>query len=153
MEKARTEHQKVFYDIPGTRKLTEKVLITTFCLLEQSLKNCPLTPISSDPNDLEALTPSHFLLGHLAISFPPLGFEQNFNHRKRFARAQSYANSFWTRWLREYVPMLNKRTKWFSSSESHVKTGDLVWLIEDKNPRDHYPLVRVKSLNYGNDGM
>ena len=42
--KARPEHQKSCYDILGTRKLTEEVLITTFCLVEQSLINRPLTP-------------------------------------------------------------------------------------------------------------
>ena len=141
------------YDILGTRKPTEEVLITTFRLVEQSLNNHPLTPVSSDPNHLKALTPNHFLLGHRAISFPSLHFEQNFNHRKRYARAQSYANAIWTRWLHEYVPMLNKRAKRFSSPESHLKTGDLVWLIEHNSPRGHYPLARVKSLNYGNDGI
>ena len=49
--------------------------------------------------------------------------------------------------------MLNKRAKWFSSPESHLKTGDLVWLIEDYSPRGHYPLARAKSLNYGNDDI
>ena len=95
--KARPEHQnKTFYDVLRTKKLTEEVLITTFCLFEQSLNNLPLKPVSSDPNDLEALTPNHFLLGHRAVSFPALDFEQNFNHRKRYSRAQSYANAIWT---------------------------------------------------------
>ena len=49
--------------------------------------------------------------------------------------------------------MLNKRAKWFSSPESQLKTGDLVWLIEHNSPRGHYSLARVKSLNYGNDGL
>ena len=103
--------KKVFYDILGTRKLTEEVLITTFCLVEQSLNKLALTPVSSDPNNLKVLKPNPFLLGHRAISYPPLDFEQNFNNRKRYSRAQSYANAIWTRWLREYVPMLNKRAK------------------------------------------
>ena len=95
-------------------------LITTFCLVEQPLNNRPLTPVSSDLNNLEA----------------------KINHRKRYFRAQFYANAIWTRWLPEYVPMLNTRAKWFSSPESHLKTGDLAWLIEDNRPRGHYPLAR-----------
>ena len=47
--------KKVFYDFLGTRKLTEEVLITTFCLVEQSLNKLALTPVSSDPNNLEVL--------------------------------------------------------------------------------------------------
>ena len=107
--------KRVFYDVLGTRKLLDELLITTFCLVEQSLNNCPLTPVSSDPNDLEVLMPNHFLRGHRAFSFQPLDFEQNFNHRKRYGRAQSYTNAIWTRWLHEYVPMLNKRPKCLSS--------------------------------------
>ena len=48
--------------------------------------------------------------------------------------------------------MLNKRAKRFSSSEPHLKTGGLVWMVKDNSPRGYYPLARVKSLNYGNDG-
>ena len=77
----------------------------------QSLNNRQLTSVSSDRNDLKASTPNHFLLGQSAISFPALDFEQNFNQQKRYARAQSYANAIWTRWRREYVPMLNQGAK------------------------------------------
>ena len=45
--------RRVFNDTLGTRKLTEEVLITTFCLVKQSLNNHPLTPVSSDPKNLE----------------------------------------------------------------------------------------------------
>ena len=34
-----------------------------------------------------------------------------------------------------------------------MKTGDLFWMIEDNSPRGHYPLARIKSLNYGNNGI
>ena len=65
-----------FSDTLRTQKLSEGMLITTFCLVEQSLNNSRLTPISPDPNDLELLTLNHFLLGQRASSFPPLDFEQ-----------------------------------------------------------------------------
>ena len=42
--------------------MTDETLSTTFCLVEQALNNRSLTPVSDDPNDLEALTPNHFLL-------------------------------------------------------------------------------------------
>ena len=32
-----------------------------------------------------------------------------------------------------------------------MKTGDLEWFVESTNPRGHYPLARIMSLNYGND--
>ena len=104
--------KRVFYSILTPRKLTDEVLQTTFCLVEQSLNARPLTALSSDPNEIEALTPNHFLIGQRSVSFPSIATDEHFGHRKRYLRAQGYANAIWTRWLREYVPTLNKRRKW-----------------------------------------
>ena len=89
--------KRVLYDILGNRRVTEEVLRTTLCLVEQSLNARPITAVSSNRLDLEALTSNHFIFGQHASSFPSLSFEENFDHKKRFARAQSYANAKWTR--------------------------------------------------------
>ena len=94
--------KRVLYDILGNRRVTEEILRTTLCLIEQSLNARPITVVSSNPLDLEPLTPNHFILGQQAASFPSLRFEENFDHKKRFARAQSYANAIWSRWMREW---------------------------------------------------
>ena len=98
------------------------------------------------------MTPNHFILGQHAASFLSPSFEENFDQRKRFARAQSYANAIWTRWMREYVPSLNWRAKWHNQSDVNMKAGVLVWVIESDTPRGHYPLARILRLHYGNDG-
>ena len=126
------------YDILGNRRVTEEILRTTLCLVEQSLNARPITAVITNPLDLEALTPNHFILGQHAASFPSLSFEENFGHKKRFARAQSYANAIWTRWMREYVPSLNRRAKWHNQSDVKLKAGDLVWVIEPDTPCGHY---------------
>ena len=137
--------KRVLYVILGNRRVTEEVLRTTLCLVEQSLNARPITAVSSNPLDLEASTPNHFILGQHAASFPSLSFEENLNHKKRFARAQSYANAIWTRWIREYVPSLNRRAKWHYQSDVKLKAGDLVWVIEPDTPHGHYPLRRHKN--------
>ena len=58
--------KSVLYTILGTRRLTDEVLHTTFCLVEIALNSLPLTPVSADPCDLNALTPNHFLLENSA---------------------------------------------------------------------------------------
>ena len=79
----------VFYAILGSRKLTDEILNTTMCLVEGSLNARQLTPVSDDPDSLEALTPNHFLLGQHSLTFPSLWSSENYSHSKRYARAQS----------------------------------------------------------------
>ena len=54
--------KRVLYTILGTRGLTDEVLHTTFCLVENALNSLSLTPVSADPCNLNALTPNQFLL-------------------------------------------------------------------------------------------
>ncbi len=145
--------KRIFYAIIGSRRLTNEILSTTFCLVEQSLNARPISSVSSDPNDLTALTPNHFLLGRPGTSPALVSVSENdFDHRKRYARAQSYANAVWSRWLKEYVPGLHKRSKWSSNPAQELKTGDLVWIVESSSPRGFYPMARITSLRYGADG-
>ena len=63
---------------------------------------------------------SHFPEAHRPDIFPEA--------QKQYIRRQSYANAIWSRWLREYVPALNKRNKSYSDSDGFLKTGGLVWV-------------------------
>ena len=62
--------KKVMIAILDNRSLTDEVLSTTMCLLEQILNARPLTAVSDDPEDLTALTPINFLLGRESASAP-----------------------------------------------------------------------------------
>ena len=61
---------KVMVAILENRSLTDEVLSTRICLVEQTLNAKPLTTVSDDPEDLTALTPNHFLLGRENASAP-----------------------------------------------------------------------------------
>ena len=62
--------KKAMYAVLRNRSITEDVLSTTMCLVEQMLNTRPLTPVSSDVNDLESTTPNHFLLGNKNVCLP-----------------------------------------------------------------------------------
>ena len=121
--------------------------------MENALNSRPLTPVRADPCNLNALTPNHFLLGEYSTGIPSVVGNNELDHRKRYARAQSYANSIWSRWIREYVPKLNRRSKWQTPAEQHLKTGDLVWIAEETNPMGYYPTARIVELRYGSGGV
>ena len=152
-EKLVRSFKRVLYTILGTRRLTDEVLHTTFCLVETAFNSSPLTPVSADPCDLNAITPNHFLLGEYSTGIPSTVGNNEFDYRKRYARAQLYANTIWSRWIREYVPTLSRRSKWKTPAEQHVKTGDLVCIVEETNPRGYYPTAWIVELRYGTDSV
>ena len=145
--------KRVLYTIHGTRRLRDEVLNTTFCLVEYALNSYPWTPVSAEPSDLGAITPNRFLLGNQATGIPSIVVVDEFDHRKRYARAQSYANEIWTHWLKEYVLALNRRAKWQTPAEHHLKVGVLVWIVEESNPRGYYPTARVEELRFGSNSI
>ncbi len=77
--------KKVMYSVLGSRRLTDEVLTTTMAIVEQVLNARPLTAVSADLEDLEALTPNHFLLGRASVSLPTFPtLEKDVDHRKAF---------------------------------------------------------------------
>ena len=144
--------KRVLYTILGIRHLTY-VLNTIFCLVEHALNARHLTPVSANPSDLGAITPNFFLLGNQATGIPSIVGVGEFDHRKPFARAQSYANAIWALWLKEYVPALNRRSNWQTAAKQHLKVGDLVGIVEESNHRGYYPTARIEELRYGSDSV
>ena len=63
-ERLARSYKKAMYAVFGNRLFTEDVSSTTMCVVEQKLNARPLTPVSSDVNDFELLTPNHFWLGN-----------------------------------------------------------------------------------------
>ena len=62
--------KKAITAIVRNRTLTDDVLSTTMCLVEQILHSKPLSSVSDDPEDLEYLTPYYFLLGCASPATP-----------------------------------------------------------------------------------
>ena len=53
--------KRTFFAVLRNHRLTDEVISTTFCLVEQCLHNRPLTAVSDDPTGLDTLAPNHFL--------------------------------------------------------------------------------------------
>ena len=142
------------YAVLGNRSVTEDVLLTAMCIVEQTLNARPLIPVSSDVNDLEALTPNHFLLCNRNVCLPYLPCAEEFvDHRKLFRQTQVYANLIWDRFRKGYLPTPNNRQKWRSTANETLKEGNLIWLIEDSDKRGYYNLGRVTETIDGSDGV
>ena len=124
--------------------------------VEQSglLNSRPITYVSSDPQDLSPLTPSHFLVGEMGGSFAPeaLDHKQVYNPRKRWHRVQQLLGQFWKRWRKEFLPSLNTRNKLFHPRHN-LKEGDVVLIAGSNAKRGEWPLGRVVEAYPGEDGL
>ena len=79
-------------------------------LLTGILNTRPLTPISSDPNDLLVLTPGHFLTGEALTSLPEVDLRDiPTNRLSNWQYLQKIRRHFWTQWAKEYLNDLNFR--------------------------------------------
>lgn len=128
----------------------EETLATLFAEVEHIVNTRPLTHISVDHRDEEALTPNHFLLGSSSGVVNPGRFsDADLCSRKQWRQAQRLADMFWNRWLREYLPLLTPRQA--SGEHNPLKTGDVVIIIDPSMPRNVWPRGVVTKTFPGKD--
>ena len=119
---------------------------------EGIINNRPLTPVSDDSQDMEALTPNHLLILRSA-SLPGRDFEPDAPCiRHRWKQVLYLANTFWKRWIRSYLPSLRVRAKWHRE-QRNVRVGDVVLVVDKLQHREHWPLARVTAVYPGDDGL
>ena len=132
----------------GDRLLTDEELASFMCEVEKIMNDRPLTRMGSDARDLTPLTPSHLLLMKGNSCAP----STDANHvRRRWQIIQSIANHFYKRFLSEYVPQLQIRSKWTKIKEN-LKINDLVLIIEEDSPRGKWPMGIVSEIELSSDG-
>lgn len=136
----------------GQTILTFEELATVFCRIEAVLNSRPLCPLSPDPNDLEVLTPGHFLIGQPLNALPELPYEEVKSSRlSRYQMLQQMSQHFWSRWSLEYLHLLQQRVKWTDKTDP-PSVGDLV-LVKDANLSPlHWRRGRIVNLFPGKDG-
>ncbi|XP_075158214.1 uncharacterized protein LOC142231491 [Haematobia irritans] len=134
--------------------LTYEELNTVVTQVEAVMNSRPLCPLSPDPNDLEALTPGHFLIGRALNSLPDHSEENDLNisHFNRWKRISAVHTVFWRRWSKEYLTLIQVRMKWHTKEKS-VSVGTLVLISEDNLPPTYWMLGRVVETHSGADGF
>ena len=130
--------------------LDDERLSTFMCEAEAVINSRPVTNNSSDPNDLEALTPNHLLLLRGCNTLPPGRFTSHDIYSRRWRHVQYLADRFWKRWSREYITAIQHRSKWIKPARD-FKIDDVVLLCDDTAHRSLWPLGRVIDITLGRD--
>ncbi|GFX50988.1 integrase catalytic domain-containing protein [Trichonephila clavipes] len=121
--------------------------------IETCLNSRPLTELSPDPSDFNALTPAHFLVGGPIHQFPePSQPSRSVGLSERWILIQRLRQYFWDRWSTEYLHRLQPRSKWWRT-KPNLQLGDMIIVEKEKTAPLNSTLGRINKLFLGPDQM
>jgi len=132
---------------------TDEQLHTLMCEVEATVNSRPLTRTSDNPNDLDVITPQDLLLLRPTTAFPPGVFnEKDVYAKRRWRQMQYLADLFWKRWIKEYLPELQRRQKWLQPKRN-LQKDDVVLIVDDQAPRNSWTMGVVKETHVDKRGL
>ncbi|XP_043263018.1 uncharacterized protein LOC122403528 [Colletes gigas] len=138
--------------VVGETRLTFEELATVLAQIEACLNSRPLCPVSTDPTDLNPLTPGHFLTGSPLMDLPyPDVTDVKPTRLSRFQLLQAMSQHFWKRWQLEYLHQLQQRHKWKIAVPEGFGVGTMVVIKDASLPPLRWKLGRITALHPGTD--
>ncbi|XP_063389617.1 uncharacterized protein LOC134675340 [Cydia fagiglandana] len=131
----------------GEQKLTYEEYSTILAQLEACLNSRPLCPLTEDIEDLDFLTPAHFLTGRAGLTV----IETEEDARTRWHLTQKIVKDIWKKWKFEYLSQLSARPKW-NTPQKNLEIDDMVVIHDDNLPAGKWALGRVVNTHAGPDG-
>ncbi|XP_063378884.1 uncharacterized protein LOC134665822 isoform X2 [Cydia fagiglandana] len=139
--------------VVSSQRLTFEEFYTILTQIEAMLNSRPLSPVSSDPNDLSVLTPGHFLtLEPLTILPESNMVDAKLGPLQRWKLLQKIHQDFWRKWHLEYLHTLQQRHKWFDG-QKNIVVGTLVLIVNEQCSPMKWKIGRVVQLHPGSDGI
>jgi len=139
--------------IMGEHTFTYEEFSTVLCRVEAILNSRPLTPASTDPAEIDCLTPGHFLIGQPLLAVPEVDVPVTSRTLvNRWKLVNQCVQSFWRRWRSEYLQTLQPRGRWNRDSKNIV-VDDMVVIKEPNVPPLRWPIARVQEVMPGADGV
>ena len=133
--------------------ISDEGLHTMMCEVGALMNARPITKVSDDPRDLHALTPNHLLLTQSNQPLPPGVFSKaKIYSKRRWRQVQYLVDIFWKRWIREYIPSLQRRQKWLQPKRN-VTVGDIVLLVDSSVPRNTWLMGKVVKVVADKKGL
>lgn len=149
IKSAKTHLKKVI----GEKILTLEEFQTLTISVEAILNSRPLYPISTDPSELDVLTPGHFIIGRPMVSLPENNYEAiPLNRLKRWQCVQAMKQQLWRRWQAEYLHTLQQKAKW-TKNQPNIEVNDLVIIHDSSSAPQTWSLGRVTATHPGTDGV
>lgn len=130
---------------------TFEELCTLLCQIEAVWNSRPIEPCTDNIDDLDPLTPGHFLIGGPLNALPQISLLDINEHRlSRWQRIKQQLEIFCSRWATDYIQSLQHRTKWRIVQDT-VRPGQMVLLRQPNSPPTKWSLTRIVECFPGPD--
>jgi len=135
--------------------LSFEELYTVITQVEAILNSRPLCPLSNSPDELEVLTPGHFLIGTSLLALPEESvLEVPVCRTNRYQLLTQLQQSFWKRWSKEYVTQMQQRTKWKTVVHNdEIQIGKLALIRDENQPPLKWRIGRICDVHPSSDGL
>lgn len=138
----------------GQTSISWEDMTTLLAQIEMCLNSRPLTPLPTDPADLQVLTPGHFLVGSNLQAVPSANVTEIPDNRlDHWQRTEKQLQRIWTRWYPEYLAQLQTRANKGCKSPVNLQLGRIVVIKDENLPPAQWPLGRITKLHPGKDGI
>ncbi|XP_053691498.1 uncharacterized protein LOC128740013 [Sabethes cyaneus] len=138
----------------GNHSITREDLVTLLAQVQMMLNSRPLTHIPSQPQDLEVLTPGHFLVGTNLQAVVETDLKNvPDNKLTHWDLTQKRFQNIWARWYPEYLQQLHTRATKTCQTPTDIQIGRVVIIKEDDVPPVQWPRGRIIKTHPGKDGI
>ncbi|XP_021180355.2 uncharacterized protein LOC110369531 [Fundulus heteroclitus] len=137
----------------GRVRLTHEILTTFLAEVTAIINARPLLPVSSDPEHPHILSPAMLLTQKTQV-VPPIcdNVDPKEMLKSHWKRVQFLADTFWSRWRKEYLSTLQTRQKWHCK-KMDIKQGDVVLLKDRQTRRNEWPMGVIVKTFPSEDGI
>lgn len=109
--------------------------------------------MTADPEDLQVLTPVHFLRGDALLAPPEPMIDSKISLHQRYLQTQRMHQQFWLHWSSDWLSHLQSRPKWHQPTEN-LQLNDLVIITKEDNlPSNQWLLGRIIEVHPGSDNL
>jgi len=136
--------------IIGDTLLTYEEFTTLLIQIEAILNSRPLTPCTDDPEDLNVLTPGHFIMCTDYIPEPSTETIK-ISHLSRWQLIRQMIERFWVKWSNECLQRFQAIYKWIESTHP-ICEGSMILVTDERYPPTKWPLGRVLKIHPGKEG-
>lgn len=138
--------------VMGTQKYSFQGLSALLASVEACLNSRPLCKMSDDPEDIEPLTPAHFLIGRpLKLPVAESSDKPPYTLNRLYVQLQFQVQSFWKQWANDYLHSLKQLPKW-REEQGNLAIGQLVVIRMENVPPTYWAMGRVMQTHKGSDG-